>query len=104
MESALPSHDHDCVCPTCHQPECPSSSGGARAPAGAFPSRLKPGQKEYRGYRDWAVHPDEAQFVLHRGYAIVDGRKVRVEFIHNEAYVTQIALIPEGAAFWDPNG
>ncbi len=92
MESALPTQDH--VCPTCQQPECPSSSGGARAPAGSAPSRLKPGQHEYRGYWDWAVHPDEATLLLHRGFAIVDGRKAPVQFIHNEAFVTQIAVIP----------
>jgi len=60
-----------------------------------MPSRLNPGQHEYRGYWDWAVHPDEAVFLLHRGYAVIDGEKAPVQFIHNEAFVTQIAVIPK---------
>lgn len=83
----------DCCCHICQQPECASSHGGARHPAGASPSRLEPGEHEYRGYWDWAVHPDEASFLLHRGYAIVDGQKAPVQFIHNEAFVTQIAIL-----------
>lgn len=31
-------------------------------------------------------------FVLHRGYAIVNGRKEFVQFIHNEAHVTHIQV------------
>lgn len=83
------------ICSVCHQPECSRSPVGGfvkRPPAGAIPSRLKPGEREYRGYQEWAVHPDEASFLLHRGYAIVDGVRAEVQFIHNEAFVTQIRV------------
>ena len=80
------------LCSVCRQPECPQSSGDARPLPGSNPSRLLPGQREYRGYEEWAVHPDEARYVLHQGFALVDGRREVVQFIHNEAYVTQIKV------------
>jgi len=83
------------ACPICHQPECPSSSGGARHPAGDSPSKLSPGQREYRGYEDWAVHPQDAVQLLHRGSVTLNGRPAHVQWIHNEAFVTQIAVIPQ---------
>lgn len=84
----------DNVCQVCYQPECPSCGGFGieRPPACITSSRLLPGQREYRGYEEWAVHPEEAIFILHRGYALVDGEKQPVQFIHNEAYVTQIRV------------
>ena len=80
------------LCPVCFQPECPESTSGERPPAADFSTRLQPGERDYRGYIDWAVHPEEAVFVLHRGYAIVDGKSQYVYFDHNEAYVTQIQV------------
>lgn len=80
------------LCSVCYQPECASSTGGARPPAGVIPSRLSPGEREYRGYNEWAVHPDEAIYILHRGFALVDGQQRPVRFIHNEAFVTQIRI------------
>jgi hypothetical protein len=80
------------ICPVCHQPECSESTGGERPAPGDFATRLKPGERAYRGYIDWAVHPEEAVFVLHRGYAVVDGTPQPVYFDHNEAFVTQIAV------------
>jgi hypothetical protein len=68
-----------------------------RLAPGAFPTKLEPGQREYRGYDEWAVHPDEARFVLHRGYALVNGERQRVRFIHNEAFVTQITVEKSGS-------
>jgi len=72
------------MCQVCQQTENPG--------AGTAPSRLEPGEREYRGYQEWAVHPEEARFLLHRGYALVDGERRRVWWIHNEAYVTQIRV------------
>lgn len=89
------SYVEDGVCPICFQPECPRSPVGVgikRPPAGSIPSQLNPGQREYRGYQEWAIHPDEAVFLLHRGYAIVDGERAEIQFIHNEAFVTQIRV------------
>ena len=80
------------LCPICYQPECVASTGGERPLPGAVPSRLEPREREYRGYCEWVVHPDEARFILHRGYAIVDGVRAKVTFIHNEAYVTQLRV------------
>lgn len=80
------------LCPVCYQPECPDSTGGERPAAGASPSRLPDGEHEYRGYSEWVVHPNEACFLLHRGYAVVDGIRQRVMFIHNEAHVTQLRV------------
>jgi hypothetical protein len=57
-----------------------------------MPSRLGPGEREYRGYEEWALNPLEAQFLLHRGFALVDGHPQPVMFIHNEAYVTQVRV------------
>ena len=57
-----------------------------------MPSRLKPGEREYRGYCEWVVHPEEAAFILHRGYAVVNGQKCSAWFIHNEQYVTQLRV------------
>jgi hypothetical protein len=71
------------MCEACRQP---------RPGPGSHPSRLGVGEREYRGYEEWAVHPDEAHLVLERGYAIVDGQRADVLFIHNEAYVTQIRV------------
>ena len=82
------------VCQVCYQPECPHSKGGSRR---ADVMKLAPGQRDYRGYGEWAVHPDEASFILHRGYAIVEGTQQRVAFIHNEAFVTQIKVTGSGA-------
>ena len=80
------------VCPVCHQPECPESRGGSRPPAGCLPSRLDVGEREYRGYEEWALHPSEASFLLHQGFVLVDGQPAQVQFIHNEAYVTQVRV------------
>jgi hypothetical protein len=78
-------------CQVCFQPECSESIGAMQRPRpGAVPTKLQPGEKEYRGYGEWAITPDEAQFVLHRGYAIVNGKKRHVHFIQNEAYVAQV--------------
>jgi hypothetical protein len=60
-----------------------------------MPSRLKPGEREYRGYQDWAVHPRDAVELLHRGTVTIDGHPAHVQWIHNEAFVTQIAVIPQ---------
>jgi hypothetical protein len=48
------------------------------------------------------VHPEEASFVLHRGYALVDGERRYVRFSHNEAYVAQITVegTSTNANFW----
>ena len=81
------------VCQVCFQPECPESRGGTRRDVGVS---LEPGQRDYRGYSEWAVHPDEASFILHRGYAVVEGVKQPVRFIHNEAFVTQIRVQGSG--------
>lgn len=88
----------DDVCSVCYQPECDWSLGGSRPGAGAVPTVLEPGRREYRGYGEWAVHPDEAIMVLHRGYAIVDGERQPVWFVHNEAHVTQIRVAGTHAA------
>jgi hypothetical protein len=82
----------DNVCQTCYQPECSESAGGERPRSGTNATRLERGCREYRGYCEWVVHPDEARAVLHRGYAIVDGRETHVTFVHNEAYVTQLRV------------
>jgi len=84
------------LCDVCFQPECPESSEGERPPAADFSDRLEPGEKRYRGYNDWAVHPDEARYVLHRGYAVVNGERRHVYFDHNEAFVTQIVVEGSG--------
>jgi hypothetical protein len=78
------------VCRVCFQPECPESQGGRRRHSEGV--RVEDGQHQARGYGEWAVHPNEAIFLLHRGYAIVDGVKQPVRFIHNEAFVTQIKV------------
>ena len=77
---------------------CPCCDGSRPEP-GPAASRLNPGEREYRGYEEWAVHPDEACFVLHRGYALVDGRRAEVQFIHNEAYVTQLRVYGSDVAY-----
>jgi hypothetical protein len=84
------------LCQICFQPECPESTDEGRPGTATHSTRLQPGQREYRGYIDWAVHPEEAQFILHRGYAIVDGVQRPVYFDHNEAYVTQVQVIGSG--------
>lgn len=87
----------DGLCPVCYQPECPGSTGGSRPSPGCLPSRLQPGEREYRGYDEWVLHPDEARFVLHRGWAVVNGKRTtEVRFIHNEAYVTQLRVRGSG--------
>ncbi len=80
------------LCQVCFQPECPESTEGQRPSASTHSTRLKPGERSYRGYIDWAVHPEEARFVLHRGYAIVNGEQRHVHFDHNEAFITQIQV------------
>ncbi len=90
------------LCSVCFQPECPESTDGQRPSPSTHSTRLEPGGRDYRGYIDWAVHPDEAQFVLHRGYAIVDGKKRPVYFDHNEAFVTQIQVIGSGTEVTAP--
>jgi hypothetical protein len=80
------------ICQICYQPECADSVGGVRPSAGSHAARLIRSQREYRGYCEWAVHPDEARFILHRGYALINGRRAHVTFIHNEAYVTQLRV------------
>lgn len=40
----------------------------------------------YRGYCEWAVHPLEAEFLLARGYAIVDGIRRPVHWVQDEAF------------------
>lgn len=83
----------EAVCQTCYQPECSKSAAGLGRPeAGLSPQVLTPGQRAYRGYCEWVVHPDEARVILHRGYAIVDGQRVTVRFVHNEAFVTQLRV------------
>ena len=57
-----------------------------------MPARLVDGQGQSRGYGEWIVHPLEAVFLLHRGYAVVDGVRQPVEFLFNEAFVTQIRV------------
>ena len=84
------------ICPVCHQPECPDSSEGARERPGSHATRLGPGQRQYRGYDDWAVHPDEARYVLHRGYALVNGEQRHVHFVRNEAFVTMLTVDGSG--------
>ena len=85
------------VCGVCFQPECPESYGGTRPQARERTPKLTPGQRDYRGYGEWALHPEEATFLLHRGYAIVEGRKQPVTFIHNEAFVTQVRVQGTGS-------
>jgi hypothetical protein len=80
------------LCSVCFQPECSNSTEGERPAASTHSTKLEPGERDYRGYIDWAVHPEEAVFVLHRGYAIVNGEQRHVYFGHNEAFVTQIAV------------
>ena len=70
---------------------CEACSSERPAP-GAVPTKLDPGQREYRGYGEWALHPEEATFLLHRGYAVVEGERMRVSFIQNEAFVTQVRV------------
>jgi hypothetical protein len=69
---------------------------------GHSPTRLEPGQREYRGYCEWAVHPLEAEFVLARGYAIVDGQPRRVQLVHEEEFVTQILVDGSDPVFEEP--
>lgn len=85
------------LCEVCYQPECPESSDAERPAPATHSTRLEPGQRAYRGYIDWAVHPDEAMFVLHRGYAVVNGTAQPVYFDHNEAFVTQIQVQGSGS-------
>jgi hypothetical protein len=80
------------LCSVCFQPECPESTEGVRPGTASHSTVLEPGERAYRGYIDWAVHPDEAMFVLHRGYAVVNGTAQPVYFDHNEAFVTQIKV------------
>src|SRR5262252_7573037 len=80
------------LCSVCFQPECVASIGVSRPDPGAMPSRLEPGEREYRGYEEWALHPLEACFLLHRGFALVDGQEAQVMFIHNEAFVTHVRV------------
>jgi len=80
------------LCPICFQPECPESSEGERPAPGSLPEKLRPGHVVSRGYGEWVVHPEEAVFVLHRGYVTVNGEPRKARFIHNEAFVTQIAV------------
>lgn len=44
------------------------------------------------GYGDWAMHPEEARFLLHRGYGVVDGKPQRVRFMHNYAYCAVVRV------------
>ena len=37
--------------------------------------------------------------MLHRGYALVDGQPAEVQFIHNEAYVTQLRVYGSDVAY-----
>ena len=80
------------ICIICRQPECGDSSSGERPPPGSIPARLGNGEIQSRGYGEWIVHPFEAVFLLHRGFAVVDGVRQRVEFLFNEAFVTQIRV------------
>ena len=84
------------LCQVCFQPECPDSSEGERPRPSTHSTKLEPGARAYRGYIDWAVHPEEAVYVLHRGYAIVNGEQRHVYFDHNEAFVTQIQVEGSG--------
>ena len=45
------------------------------------------------------LHPDEARYLLHRGYAVVDGERMPVWFIHNEAFVTQVRVFGSDPVF-----
>lgn len=89
--------EDDRLCHTCWQPECPQSMGGDRPEPGSIPSKLEPGYRENRGYGDLAIHPEEAVFVLHRGWVTVNGDKAYVYFIQNEAFVTMVGYRPETA-------
>jgi len=84
------------LCGVCQQPECPDSTDGERLPPGTHATKLEPGQRSYRGYNDWAVHPDEARFVLHRGYALVNGKPQHARFVQNEAYATVLTVEGSG--------
>ena len=66
---------------------------------GSHPTRLQPGEREYRGYCEWAVHPLEAELVLGRGYAIVDGQKRFVQHIHDEEFCVQILVAQSDPAY-----
>lgn len=83
------------VCRVCFQPECPQSSGGNRPASGAFPSPIRPipGRATYMGYGDWAMHPDEAVFVLHRGYGFVSGLRHNVTFMGNWPTFTLVHIV-----------
>ena len=70
-----------------------------RCNPGSHPTRLEPGQREYRGYCEWAVHPLETEFLLARGYAIVDGERRPVQLIHREAFVDHIKVDGSDPAF-----
>lgn len=85
------------LCPVCFQPECVESDGVERPLPSTHSTKLNPGERDYRGYIDWAVHPDEAMFVLHRGYAVVNGEQRHAYFDHNEAFVTQIQVVGSGS-------
>lgn len=87
------------ACQVCFQPECDLSGPVERPRPGAIPSRLEQGEREYRGYCEWAVHPDEARFILHRGYAIVNGERAKVLFVQNEAFVTQLRVDGSDSAY-----
>ena len=78
------------LCSVCYQPECPESQDETRPLPASHATRLEPGERDYRGYGDWATHPDEARYLLHRGYALVDGKPQPARFLHNEAFVTMV--------------
>jgi ribosomal protein S4E len=87
------------VCPVCEQPECPRSKGGERAEPGSHPDRPSPGQRIYRGYCEWAIHPDEAVLILHQGYVLVDGVRRRAGLVHNDAYATIVQVDASDLAY-----
>lgn len=78
------------VCPTCYQPECSESTDGERPTPGSIPQRVAPGRPISCGYGEWAVHPEEAQHILHRGHVLVDGEPRKARFVRNEAFIAQI--------------
>ena len=78
------------LCATCFQPECPESLGGDRPRPGTHAVKPNPGEHWPRGYGEWAIHPDEASFTLHRGYALVEGVRQPIRFVYNEAFATVV--------------
>lgn len=93
-------HEYEGTCSVCFQPECPESTGGIRPQPGSATPRPERGNSQFFGYGDWAMHPLDAIELLHRGYALVDGRRSRVRMQFNLAYaaIVHIELTNNNAA------